>query len=227
MQFLECYSGGLRSPLLRFEKAGHPVEFRLFPTIHIGDPTYYAAILAHLSECDRVLYEFTETFALGPRDHDGYRTIARRLGLISQLEAVDYECVPATWVLADMTPGHLEQAISELPSWWERVQFTARGQAVLARLSAFLPLPTRQELAELCDMSQTLHEDLLALTPLEILLLDDRNRVLSNALRRFHNISLSDPCVPFVVGVFYGAYARRSRISDGRSRLFLPLRPLD
>ena len=43
----------------------------------------------------------------------------------------------------------------------------ARGQAMLARLSAFLPLPARQELAELCDMSQTLHEDLLALTPLE------------------------------------------------------------
>ena len=48
MQFLEAYSGGLRSPLLQFEKHGHPVVFRLFPTIHVGEPAYYAAVLAHL-----------------------------------------------------------------------------------------------------------------------------------------------------------------------------------
>jgi len=205
MEFLEAYSGGLRSPLLQFEKAGHPVVFRLFPTIHIGEPAYYASVLAHLADCDRVLYEFTETFDLGPRDHDGYRTLARRLGLTSQLDAVDYECVPATWVLADMTRGHLEQAIAVLPAWWERVQFTARGQAVLARLTAFLPAPTRQELAAVCDMSQTLHEDLIALTPLETLILDDRNRVLFNAIKRFHSVPLADAATPFIVGVFYGA----------------------
>lgn len=109
MEFLEMYSGGLRSPLLlQFEKQGHPVVYRLFPTIHIAEPSYYDAVLRHLAECDRVLYEFTVTFDLGPRDHDGYRTLARRLGLIGQLDAVDYDCVPATWVLADMTRGHLE-----------------------------------------------------------------------------------------------------------------------
>ena len=205
MEFLEAYSGGLRSPLLQFEKAGHPVIFRLFPTIHIGDPAYYAAVLAHLADCDRVLYEFTETFELGPRDHDGHRTVARRLGLVSQLDAVDYECVPATWVLADMTRGHLEQAIAALPSSWDRAQFTARGQAVLSRLIALLSLPTRQEIAAVCDMSQTLYEDLLALTPLEVLIMDDRNRVLFNAIKRFHNAPLADTGTPFIVGVFYGA----------------------
>ena len=205
MQFLEAYSGGLRSPLLQFEKHGHPVVFRLFPTIHIGEPAYYAAVLAHLADCDRVLYEFTETYDLEQRDHDGYRTLARRLGLTSQLEAVDYACVPATWVLADMTAGHFEQAIAALPSWWDRAQFTARGQAVLARLSTLMPVPTRQELAEVCDMSQTLHEDLLALTPLEVLIMDDRNRVLFNAIKRFHSVSLAAASPPFIVGVFYGA----------------------
>ncbi len=205
MEFLEMYSGGLRSPLLQFEKHGHPVVYRLFPTIHIGEPAYYSAVLAHLADCDRVLYEFTATFDLGPRDHDGYRTLARRLGLVSQLDAVDYECVPATWVLADMTRGHLEQAVAALPSWWDRAQFTVRGQAVIARLNAFLPLPTRQDLAEVCDMSQTLHEDLIAETPLETLILDDRNRVLFSAMKRFHTTTLADAENPFVVGIFYGA----------------------
>ena len=205
MEFLEAYSGGLRSPLLQFEKAGHPVVFRLFPTIHIAEPAYYDVVLAHLADCDRVLYEFTETFELGPRDHDGHRTLARRLGLVSQLDAVDYECVPATWVHADMTRGHLEQAVAALPSWWDRAQFTVRGQATLARLMAFLPFPTRQELAAVCDMSQTLYEDLLAQTPLGVLVLDDRNRVLFNAIKRFHSTALAEGGPPFIVGVFYGA----------------------
>lgn len=76
---------------------------------------------------------------------------------------------------------------------------------MIARLNAFLPLPTRQELVEVCDMSQTLHEDLLAETPLETLILDDRNRVLFSAIKRFHSTSLAGAEAPFIVGVFYGA----------------------
>lgn len=43
------------------------------------------------------------------------------------------------------------------------------------------------------------------LTPLEVLILDDRNRVLFNAIKRFHLTALTSPAPPFVVGIFYGA----------------------
>ena len=103
-----------------------------------------------------------------------------------------------------MTPGHFEQALAALPSWWERAQFTARGQAVIARLQALLPIPTRQELAEVCDMSQILHEDLLALTPLEVLILTTGTGCCSMPSSGSQRVSHGS-YAPFVVGVFYGA----------------------
>jgi hypothetical protein len=205
MQFLEYSQGQLRSPILHFEEIGHAVVFDLYPTIHIGTPEYYQAVMDHLGDCDRVLYEYFETFSLGPRDHDDYRNLARRLGLVSQLDAIDYECVPATWTLADFTPGTWEHAVAQLPSWQERLMFTARGQALIARLNALLPAPTREALALMCDMSQTMHEELVAQTPLDTMIMDDRNRILINALKRFSEIQLTDASSPFVVGVFYGA----------------------
>lgn len=205
MQFLEYSQGQLRSPVLHFGKPGHAVVFDLFPTIHIGQPVYYQAIMGHLGTCDRVLYEHFQNFSLGPRDHDGYRTLAGRLGLVSQLDAIDYECVPATWLLADFSPGNWEHAVAQLPSWQERMMFTARGQALAARLSALLPVPSREGLALMCDMSQTMHEELIAQTPLDTLIMDDRNRVLINALKRLSVTQLVDDTVPFKVGVFYGA----------------------
>ena len=124
---------------------------------------------------------------------------------MSQLDAVDYTCVPATWVMADLTPGHWDLAVAALPRWFERVQFTARGQAFVARLSAFLPLPSREELAELCDMSQTLATDLIAETPLDTLIMDERNAVLINAVKRFHTAPVLAASDPLIVGVLYGA----------------------
>ena len=62
-------------------RRGIAVVFRLFPTIHIGDRAYYALPHAHLADCDRVLYEDFQTFDLGPRDHDGYRTYGPASGI--------------------------------------------------------------------------------------------------------------------------------------------------
>ena len=71
MEFLEYYSGGLAlTHPATFEKAGHPVVFRLFPTIHIGDPAYYASLLR--TPRRTATGSFTSTSrrsTSGPNDH--------------------------------------------------------------------------------------------------------------------------------------------------------------
>jgi hypothetical protein len=92
VQFIETSDLGVRSAIYSLRRVGDPVEFRLFPMIHVGSKAYYAEVRRRLDACDMVFNEVvTSRTATGILITTSHR-IAGRIrgsGLVAQGEAFD------------------------------------------------------------------------------------------------------------------------------------------
>ena len=115
-------SVSLQAPILAFEPPdGEPQGLRvdLVGAIHIGDPSYYAALNERFAGYDAVLYELVAPEGARPRPNaapgnlvSGMQLgITRLLDLSFQLDEIDYTL--PNFVHADLTPRELAQSMSE------------------------------------------------------------------------------------------------------------------
>ncbi len=103
MKFLESTNFFVRTVMFDFTNRAKDInlEFRLVPMIHIGSEEFYKSVIENLKDCDEIFYEgvslhkkkesFYERKRLKNLDliFKQYKTIAEKLGLVTQSEYFD------------------------------------------------------------------------------------------------------------------------------------------
>ena len=77
MQIIEITGLGVRSAVITMRRKDTPLEFKLFPMMHVASPSFYAQVRRRLSECDQIVAE-------------GVRGRSRQLSAIT----LAYRCAP-------------------------------------------------------------------------------------------------------------------------------------
>lgn len=57
MQIIEVTGYAVRSAVITMRRTGTPLEFVIFPMLHVASPTFYSQIRVRLKECDLVVAE--------------------------------------------------------------------------------------------------------------------------------------------------------------------------
>ena len=89
VQFIESSISGVRAAYLRLSAGPSSAEVCLLPMLHVGAPSYFAAVKEKLDACDVVLFEGVRTFHswLLTRSY-AIATHRKRLGLVLQRDAL-------------------------------------------------------------------------------------------------------------------------------------------
>lgn len=225
MQFIEVTDlAGVRSAVLTFRCRASTVSFVLFPMVHLGEADFYAQVTARLRRCDLVLAEGVSGESAGVDALVGaYRRLegVERLGLVVQ--DIDYVSLGVPVVNPDMSGQDFERGFRRLPLK-ERIAVTTLVPAFAAGMRL---LGTRRFLARHLQ-TEDLRSDAEEMAAewwkgLDELVLDDRDRLLLDALAGIHE-RRSASAEPLVVGVVYGA----GHMGAAAKRLWaLGYRPLD
>jgi len=134
MQVIEHSIAGTRSAVLRLRRHGTPLQFVLFPMLHVASPDFYAAVAERLRRCDLVVVEgvrgrsallwaITLTYRVMPAN--------RRSGLV--LDNIPYRSLGVELINPDLTAVEFAQSWRELPlrhrmAVWGVVPFVAAAQ---------------------------------------------------------------------------------------------------
>ena len=216
MQLLEVNSFGVRSAIVRLQHPQTPMRFMLFPMLHLGSADFYREVATRLRGCQLVVAEgirgrSTAASALTR----AYRLLrhSRRLGLVVQ--ELDLNGLGVPVVRPDMSAAEFGRrwrqfaVVPRLLDWW-LVPLFAAGMALfgsrrfLARaLGSLDDLPIREE---------PVHESFEAL---DRLILDERDRLLLDALAFIHEQRCHEP---IAVAVVYGAEHLRAVVHDLSAR---------
>ena len=160
MQFIETSDLGVRSAVYRFKRLDMPLQFMLFPMIHIGSREYYAAVQERLSECDFILAEGVKSkhAALLVKSYE-IACRARGLNLVTQREFLRLKPLAARVLNADISSEEFENGWADL-SLIERALVTIAipfvtlylllfgSRRLLAKHLGFDDLPSREEIFE-------------------------------------------------------------------------------
>ncbi|GLQ97414.1 hypothetical protein [Dyella mobilis] len=121
MQFIENSVFGLRSASYRLKSQNNPVEFLIFPMIHIGTERYYHAIQSALADCDEIIFEGVAS-ARTALLTTSYRWVTRRrrLGLVTQGQALRLQDLSARLIWGDVSSGEFDADWRKIP-WYFRL----------------------------------------------------------------------------------------------------------
>src|SRR5919198_1888550 len=121
MQFIETSDLGVRSAVYSLRRADDPVEFRLFPMLHVGSKAYYAEVRRRLDACDVVFAEgVASRTATGTLLTSSFRIAGwiRGSGLVAQ-DALDLRSLGPRVVNTDVTT-------QEFDARWRKVALRER-----------------------------------------------------------------------------------------------------
>ncbi|MGW0835088.1 hypothetical protein [Streptomyces prunicolor] len=203
MQIIEVTGYAVRSAVITMRRKGTPLEFVIFPMVHVAAPTFYSQVRLRLRECDLIVLEgvrgksagvsaLTLAYRFAPR--------RRRNGLQEQQDdLVLPEGVPV--VNPDVTAAEAMADLRTLPRWMYLLLLI--GAPVMGLVFALRgPRAFLDEDAEIEDLPSTLRAEMLADSPVEHALTDRRDRRLLDALGE---IQAKHGAEPFRVAVVYGA----------------------
>lgn len=57
MQIVEVTGYAVRSAVFTMRRKGSPLEFVVFPMLHVASPTFYAQVRRRLRDCDLIVLE--------------------------------------------------------------------------------------------------------------------------------------------------------------------------
>lgn len=209
MQFIEKNSFNLRAAVYSLKKDSTPLEFVIFPMIHVGSREYYQEITRRLSTCDLLLVEGVKSKKAAILTLS-YRCIKkiRRMDLITQNEGIRLDEFHNEIKNTDMEENAFDERWSSFP--------------ITMRLQLFILVPvcvlylfifgTREALAEnlaledLPSSEEVLFED-ESLSRLDTLVVDERDRKLLEHIARVNDERAE---TSQRIGVLYGAFHMRS-----------------
>ncbi|RZQ61710.1 hypothetical protein [Amycolatopsis suaedae] len=198
MQIVDVSTLWVRVVVTRMRRAGTPLEFVLFPMLHVGEARYYAEIRRRIAECDVVVAEGMPRSAQTALLTAVYRVMRFKRGLVVQNLRLAELDIPL--VRPDMTAGQLRES-------WRRVPWTSRVLMwSLIPVAALLVLltGTRATMARHAAVDDdTIVDEAGELPPgMEELVVDERDRLLVDALFTLHERRSAEP---LRVAVVYGA----------------------
>jgi hypothetical protein len=136
MQIIEHSIVGTRSAVLRLRRSGTPLQFVLFPMLHVGSPQFYAAVTERLRGCDLLVVEgvrgrspllwaITLTYRIMPTN--------RRTGLVVQ--NIPYRTLGRELINPDVTAVEFTQSWQTMPLrhrllMWCVIPYVAAAQLV-------------------------------------------------------------------------------------------------
>jgi hypothetical protein len=199
MQLLEA-GLGLRSAIIELRRKDGPLRFVLFPMVHIAEPTFYTAVMERLRECDIVVCEGI---------HGKSRTVSAltssyrlvkggRFGLVRQ--HLDIASLGVPIVRPDISGDAFDHS-------WRDVPLTQR-LLLWSLLPVYIPLTfllgSRERLAKHLALEDEhgIGGRIEGTEEIDKVILDDRDRLLVDALSTIHDTRGDEP---LKVGVVYGA----------------------
>jgi len=199
MQIIEITSLGVRSAVITMRRKDTPLEFILFPMMHVASPSFYAQVRRRLSGCDQIVTEgvrgksrqlsaITLAYRFAPR--------WRRNGLEEQQTA---SLLPAgiPVVIPDVTAAEAISELRRLPRWMYLLVllaapvmglvFAVRGPRAFLRADLEVEdLPKTHRAEELAehplDEAMTSRRDLLLLGALEAIYAERRGEAITVAV---------------------------------------------
>jgi hypothetical protein len=181
MQYIESSVIGVRSAVITLKRRATPLQFVLFPMVHVGEPEFFRAVADGAGECDIILAE-------GAPSHyapiQAWMSKFRHDGLVDQLTALDLEKlgVPVWWE---------HQPDGQPASGRDRI-VTRAGDAAAAvilkvagRYGSPLRLPNLDQSDEHDDQLDSMGAGLFERAVVQRLL-HDRDARLTHALRTVH-----------------------------------------
>jgi hypothetical protein len=206
MQLVESDGDQLRVAELRLRRRGSPLEFLLFPMIHIGSPEFYAEVDRRLAAVDLIVAE-----GVGPsRTTDvltsTYRSlVGGRSGLVVQGRPGAGSGVPV--INPDSGGAEFEERWRTVPAWQRGVTWVgARSLTAAVRVfgpDAVLPFVLRElqdwSLDDLPTNEEVLDE---SFADVGRVVLDERDDRLMGALHQIVETRSRDTAT---VAVVYGA----------------------
>jgi len=190
---------GLRSAVIELRRRDSPVRFVLFPMVHLGEPSFYEAVMERLRGCDLVVAEGIQGHSrTASRLTLSYRLVKRgRLGLVVQ--RLDLKSLGVQVLYPDMSADEFERR-------WRRVPLGQR-LAVWLVLPVYIPFVflfgTRARLAGHLHLEDDHNMGRIdGFEEIDRVMLDERDRLLIDALSAIHE---AHGTKPLRVGVVYGA----------------------
>lgn len=210
---------GVRPVLLRFRRRGEPLEFALYPMIHLAEAAFYADVTERLKDCHIIVAEGVAPSIRARAIATSYTWAkdSSRLGLV--LEKIDYQAGGSRLITRDLgsvptgaPPRFLinpDYTADEFRRQWAGVPLWQRAMVLsLAPLYGIgmRLFGTRRFIASRLttdEESEYLKQpDEDQRVPLRELMLDNRDKLLIGALESIQHRYAADAVV---VGVVYGA----------------------
>lgn len=207
MQIIEVTPFGARAAVLDLRRKESPMQFMVFPMVHLADQRFYDKVQTRLADCQIVVAEGIQGSSSAARALTrSYRLLRHKRSLGMAVQKIDYEALNAEVVHPDITGAEMDRSWQQVP-WLQRVTFALfvpfyilwmlclGSRRVIAKHLAIddLPSPKEQALADAAnDKFEAMNE----------LVVDRRDRLLLDALEQIHHQHASEP---IKVGVVYGA----------------------
>ncbi|MFE2586474.1 hypothetical protein [Streptomyces sp. NPDC059378] len=187
MQIIEVTGYAVRSAVITMRRRGHPLEFVIFPMVHIASPTFYSQVRLRLRECDLIVLEGIRGKSIGVTALTlAYRFAPRRRrnGLQEQRDSLLLpEGVPV--INPDLTAAEALTDLKALGRWtYLLLMVVAPVMGLVFALRG--PRAFLDEDLVVEDLPSTLQAELMADHPVVHAMTDRRDRQLLAALGEIH-----------------------------------------
>ncbi|MER6462691.1 hypothetical protein ABT278_19745 [Streptomyces sp. NPDC001228] len=203
MQIIEVTGYAVRSAVITMRRRGIPLEFVIFPMLHVASPTFYSQVRLRLRDCDLIVVEgirgrsagvsaLTLAYRFAPR--------RRRNGLQEQRDdLVLPEGVPV--INPDVTAAEAAADLRALP-WWMYALLMVAAPVMGLVFALRGPRAFLDEDQEIEDLPSTLRAEMMADNPVEHAMTDRRDQRLLDALGAIYSARHEEE---MRVAVVYGA----------------------
>jgi hypothetical protein len=225
MQIIEVTGYAVRSAVITMRRTGTPLEFVIFPMLHVASPTFYSQVRLRLRECDLIVLEGIRGKAVGVSALTlAYRFAPRRRrnGLQEQREDLLLpDDVPV--VNPDVTAAEAVEDLKALPRWMYVLLLV--GAPVMGLVFALRgPRAFLDEDMVVEDLPSTLRAEMTADGPVEHAMTARRDQRLLDALGEIHTERGAEPIrvavvygaghVPAIVSGLWDRYGYRPRAAE-------------
>lgn len=216
MQIIEVTGYAVRSAVITMRRTGTPLEFVIFPMLHVASPTFYSQVRIRLRECDLIVIEGIRGKSVGVSALTlAYRFAPRRRRNGLQEQREELLLPEAVQVInPDVTAAEAIADLKTLPRWMYLLLMVAAP--VMGLVFALRgPRAFLDEDLVVEDLPSTLRAEMMADDPVGHAMTGRRDQQLLDALGEIHAERGDEP---IRVAIVYGAGHVPAIVSGLRNR---------
>ncbi|AEV84635.1 hypothetical protein ACWT_3612 [Actinoplanes sp. SE50] len=191
MQIIEFTDLGVRSAVIRLRRRGTPMQFVIYPMIHMAQPGFYAAVTRRLTKADVIVAEGVRGGSR-PSLLSGALTMSysilrfnRRAGLVE--EDIDYRALGRPVIEPDVTADEFAHGWRRIPVLHRMLFWLVLPAVLMVRMVGGTRMIWTREV-EMDDLPSAQDEAVTDRYPgFDEAMLGDRDQRLLDALSRLHD----------------------------------------